>query len=690
MVISHNMSAMNSQARLKGTSEALAKSTSRLSSGYRINIAADDAAGLTISEKMRFQIRGLNKASRNAQDGISLIQTAEGALAEAHTMLQRIRELAVQAANDTNTDTDRDAIQSEVDQLVSQIDQIAETTQFNGMNLLDGTWTSEGADALKKELVYAVSRTDENSGTGAPGQLFTLQALNGANQGKNVSLQDVFETQGLGPNIIYQEIEDDFATTQTAAGTATAAGYDALKNTLKTEIVPQAVNAIVNTFNDTFGYLSSSSIGIGLQLSNNSSSSVLASVGIGYSYYSDKTMVTNALTYSLNVNMAHLNMDASGNLTADSRRSLETTIVHEMMHAMMDEALTSGMVGVTDGKLDSSNRFPKWFIEGMAQAAAGGCSNDNDWVNGSLGLNASSSEATISSVVKNNKNALSSGSVSSQYGTGYLACMYLGYLVNGGTGVDAASVANGLDSLMNQMKQGKGLNDIVKESTQYNGLADFQKKFGDAASSKFIKQLLGSVGNIGNGGLVTGDYTANDLLPDAAYNTNLFQLNTTNTTIKNTYPAGVDVFADGGSGGFSGPRDGGDPRGGLNLQVGSLEGQYIRVYIDRMDASALGVSMLSVGSHDEAGEAIALTDEAIRIVSNQRSSLGAYQNRLEHTISNLDNGAENTQSAESRIRDTDMAEEMVNYSRSNILMQAGQSVLAQANRSTDGVLQLLG
>ncbi|MCM1440560.1 MAG: hypothetical protein NC131_15390 [Roseburia sp.] len=459
---------------------------------------------------------------------------------------------------------------------------------------------------------------------------------------------------------------------------------------MKTEIVPQAVNALIDTFNDTFGYLSGSSIGIGLKLYNNASSSTLASVGIGYSYYSDKTMVSNTLTYSLNVNMAHLNMDASGNLTADSRRALETTIVHEMMHAMMDESLTSGMVGVSDGKLDSSNRFPQWFIEGMAQAAAGGCSNDNDWVNGGLGLNASSSEAAVSSAVKSSKNALSSGSTASQYGTGYLACMYLGYLVNGSKGTDAISVANGLDSLMNQMKQGQSLNDIVKDSTPYGGLADFQKRFGDSASAKFIHELLAAAGSTGNGALVSGNYQTSDLLPDAAFNTNLFQLNTTNTTIKNTYPADVDVFADGGSGGFAGPKAGGDPRGGLNLQVGSLEGQRIRVYIDRMDAASLGVSMLSVASHDDAGETIALADEAIRLVSKQRSSLGAYQNRLEHTINNLDNTSENTQSAESRIRDTDMADEMVDYSRANILMQAGQSMIAQANRSADGVLQLLG
>lgn len=143
MVVQHNLSAMNTNRQLGGVTSAQSKSTEKLSSGYRINRAADDAAGLTISEKMRSQIRGLNRASDNAQDGISLIQTAEGALNEAHSILQRMNELATQAANDTNTSTDRTAIQAEIDQLTSEINRIQSTTQFNTMNLLDGTFSGK-------------------------------------------------------------------------------------------------------------------------------------------------------------------------------------------------------------------------------------------------------------------------------------------------------------------------------------------------------------------------------------------------------------------------------------------------------------------------------------------------------------------------------------------------------------------
>lgn len=138
MVVQHNLSAMNTNRQMGTVTNALSKSTEKLSSGYKINRAADDAAGLSISEKMRSQIRGLNKASSNAEDGISLIQVAEGALNESHSILQRMNELATQAANDTNTSTDRDAIQQELSQLTSELDRIYSTTQFNTMNLLDG------------------------------------------------------------------------------------------------------------------------------------------------------------------------------------------------------------------------------------------------------------------------------------------------------------------------------------------------------------------------------------------------------------------------------------------------------------------------------------------------------------------------------------------------------------------------
>lgn len=161
MVVQHNLTAANTNRQLGITTNGLQKSTEKLSSGYKINRAADDAAGLSISEKMRNQIRGLNKASDNAQDGISLVQTAEGALNEVHSMLQRMSELAVQASNDTNQTVDRTALQSEVAQLQTEIQRVADTTQFNKQNILNGDFTSKniqvGANA--NELI-GISITD--------------------------------------------------------------------------------------------------------------------------------------------------------------------------------------------------------------------------------------------------------------------------------------------------------------------------------------------------------------------------------------------------------------------------------------------------------------------------------------------------------------------------------------------------
>ena len=165
MVVQHNMSALNANRQLGVTVGTLSKSTEKLSSGYRVNRAADDAAGLSISEKMRSQIKGLNKASSNAQDGISLVQTAEGALNEAHSILQRMNELSTQAANDTNTTVDRKAIQKEVDALAEELNRIASTTQFNTMNLLDGAFTGKNLQVGSLEGQKIAITIDSMSGT---------------------------------------------------------------------------------------------------------------------------------------------------------------------------------------------------------------------------------------------------------------------------------------------------------------------------------------------------------------------------------------------------------------------------------------------------------------------------------------------------------------------------------------------
>ena len=412
MVVQHNMQAANANRMLNVTTGQQAKSTEKLSSGYRINRAADDAAGLTISEKMRKQIRGLDRASTNAEDGVSAVQTAEGALTEVHSMLQRMNELAVQSANGTNSATDRKAIQDEVDQLSTEIDRVSETTKFNETYLLKGDTKSKTQASFMK------------SGYATAGELY-------------------------------------------AAGSKTALTRDELKKAIANgdKIYSKAeTNAGDQTDGD------------------------IAKAGIDYAYVTK----------------------------------------------LYDK----------DGKQVSAENIAK-------------------------GLNADGKTAA----------------------TNY-------YTTDGG----------------------KAANDKVpKENiaiTKANAIDD----------AKGFIQKFDVNGNLS-----------------------------------------------------------------FNLHVGadSSSDNKIKVEIASMDSKGIGIKNIKVDTEDDATAAIDRISEAISKVSSQRSSLGAVQNRLEHTINNLDNVSENTTSAESRIRDTDMAKEMVNYSKNNILAQAGQSMLAQANQSNQGVLSLL-
>ena len=395
MVVQHNLTAMNANRQLGITTGAQAKSSEKLSSGYRINRAGDDAAGLKISEKMRSQIRGLDKASDNAQDGVSLIQTAEGALNEAHSILQRMNELAVQGANDTNQSIDRDAINQELDALTTELDRISETTQFNKQNLLDGSF------ADKKLQV-------------------------GANTNQKIAVSiDNMNAASLGlASISYTTKETGTAPTK------------------------------------------------------------LTYQGMTYNYVGTKTM-------SKNVD--------------DAVKQFQGSIAAKVV--------------VTD--------FAQQY----------------DSKTGSVYFN------TVD--------------------------------MNGKT---------------------------IRTSTAANAAA-YAASFNKAAVSLDVRNNF-------------KDYV------------------TTSATAATT---------------------------DKDIQVGRP----------------------SVADYETANATLSAVQNAINKVSTQRSALGALQNRLEHTIANLDNVSENTQSAESRIRDTDMADEMVEYSKNNILAQAGQSMLAQANQSTQGVLSLL-
>lgn len=717
MIVKHNITAMNNERCLSVITGREAKKSEKLSSGYRINRAADDAAGLSISEKMRRQLRGLTQASLNAQDGISLCQSAEGALHEVHGMLQRMNELAVQAANGINSDLDRTYLQEEVAQIISEVDRVASTTTFNEMTLLNGA--------------YGKKAPVQNTGT-------------------------VTTTPGITyiDPIIYRAV----TTTQNPDPTNfTMAGYDTLKAALKDQIVPQAVSALLDTFDDTFGYLDGSNIGIGLILFDNPSDTTVAYVRTAPSWWST-TPIAFDVTYTLGVNIGMLTFadPTTGELQENSRQALESTITHEMMHALMYESLTSGMTGL-DTSGNYVDGFPLWFVEGTAQMAGGGIG----WVKAGLRIDEYSDEAAIQTALAASNKNLNSNTTASYYATGYLASMYLGYLAYGGNSMDPTHIAAGVDHILNEVKSGKSLSQVISENSPYADIDDFEAKFATDGAA-FTKDLLAVAAN-GRGAVVTGDYNTMNLLPDVTMADPVYDLDTQHAYVENVYPAGYPVMSggsesgtgisgpsytpatdiigySGGTGGTTNPdagNTGGNQggggttpttpggtggggttpttpggnqggggtipttpggnqgggsgityHGGLSLQVGSEAGQHITVYIEAMNAAQLGIEQVDISTEQGASDAIDVIKEAISRVSTQRAELGACQNRLEHTVRSLDNVIENTQAAESRIRDTDMAKEMVELSNLSILRQAGQSMLAQTKSSNASVLAL--
>lgn len=545
MIVQHNMSAMNANRMLGITNSSLAKSTEKLSSGYKINRAADDAAGLSISEKMRSQIRGLNKASDNAQDGISLIQTAEGALNESHSILQRMRELSVQASNGTETDDDREAVQKEISQLQDELTRISSTTEFNTMKLLDGS----------------------------------LGGPQGVSKGTN------------------QTIGGQVANLKAATTTTAIAGAD---------------TSSLTTWGKEYINIDGSSIEVDWSTLTDEEKSILKKDWTGNT---DLTAATKAA--ELVENTINKAIDNSG-----------TGVAHIKVQATDAKhfKLTSGSEGINS-------------------------QIKTDFANNAYGT----STASVLSTMFDAGNTAIDVSGTTKYGGDAVAATEKFYMnINGQSlVVTPATVANGAD--MSDVATGleTQINDAITKYNDGRDEADKLKKVTVDVSKDGRLVVSSESGSVSFSDFGTGE-TAKKLGLDAS---------ATKTAAN----------------------------GGMTLQIGANEGQTMNFGIDDMSAASLGVDggKVDLATQSGAQKATTTIDAAIKKVSAQRSKLGAVQNRLEHTIANLDTAAENTQTSESRIRDTDMAEEMVAYSKNNILLQAGQSMLAQANQSNQGVLSLL-
>jgi flagellin len=489
MRINHNIAALNTYRQLTNNTSAGSQSLEKLSSGLRINRAGDDAAGLAISEKMRGQIRGLDMASKNAQDGISFIQTAEGALNETHSIIQRMRELAVQSANDTNTGGDRQKLQSEVDQLAIEITRISNTTEFNTRNLLNGGVQDANAGAVK---FHIGANADQNLS-------LSISAMDASSLGIARDVKTAALTSGVGIT----------AATISTAATAAADAYT----------ISAAVNAA------TAGTATSA---IGNAVSGSGSISVQIDGGATITYNFTSGATAASIASGLNTALgsgATAAINASGNLE-----------------------ITSATTGST-------------------------------------------SSAAITAVTP------------------------------GGTGLTTTAGTDGTDASMTVSLTGASSGGATYTSTVAL----------DATSVAFAAGIT-----------LTKDATA--------------------TT----------------SGGIGG-----------TVTVAQTDSSSATFASGVQTAEAIAAGGIDISTQANANAAITTLNAALESVSDERSKLGAFQNRLDHTINNLGTTAENLTASESRIRDVDMAKEMMEFTKNNILTQAAQAMLAQANQQPQGVLQLL-
>ena len=575
MIVQHNMSAMNANRMLGITNSSLAKSTEKLSSGYRINRAADDAAGLSISEKMRSQIRGLNKASDNAQDGISLIQTAEGALNESHSILQRMRELSVQASNGTETDDDREAVQKEISQLQDELTRISSTTEFNTMKLLDGSVGSKSASSQGATL------TGSSVATFGAASLTTedISNYNLSKFANGASVKDTFEIDGQTFTVDWSKGEakeflakygvDYSGTAMTDPQTKSFASD--LESLLNNAASDAGVSGTVSVKYNATGK-------VDIKSNNKTEDSSFGFVGTDAKTV-DQTKNTPDATSSFGAVLLGTN-DKNTNKVVDATQKFANTIADNSKFTMT--------INGTEVKADIGTTALK----------------EGDDMNTATTGVAALVEKAIQGAVDTYNTAI---------------------------GADSSTQLNKTDFTVTTNKDGSF-------NVVYNGDKDISFSFGEFTDDKGL----------------TG---------------------TTATKLGLTNKQSASATSN----------------KGIELQIGANEGQTMEFTIDDMSAAALGVdgNKVDLATQDGAQKATTTIDAAIKKISAQRSKLGAVQNRLEHTIANLDTAAENTQTSESRIRDTDMAEEMVAYSKNNILLQAGQSMLAQANQSNQGVLSLL-
>lgn len=595
MRVQHNIPAMNAYRNYNNNTKAIAKNLEKLSSGYRINRAGDDAAGLAISEKMRAQITGLATAQKNAKDGISLIQTAEGALTEVHSMLNRMFELAEQSANGTyDNEVDRANLQKEFDALRSEIDRIADSSNFNGKNLLDGSldsamrvtnadWAIEADIATKGST--ATLGTETILHQNAPQAVKTSFSVELHNISLDLKENDVFKLDlGNGSSI---ELTAKSSPGAIAAPTTAAATGEIGEG----KYSGSQLAAFIQT---NFGTLK---------------------------FAADDT------------SLQDFTVKASGSTLTFTQNSIPAS-AGKVVEASAGVSMTLNNAG--GGSMN---------IGGSANHTA---SHNTNRTNETKGTQAgaeilASTQVTLTDTMLADGNTITIGDQTYTFKR------------------DANSTASGSTVI--------DLTDMAGAPT-----ADLVKK----AAERITAAAAGnSVFTVGFSGTITGGNSAELTLVERQ-GQRVMDLTTFNGIQKNVQ-AGTAVAGAGTS---------------LSLQIGDTSADYnmLKVSVGDMHVRALGIDArnINIDRQDLAQNAMDSIKNAVNSVSSTRGDLGALQNRLDHTINNLGVMEENIQDAESTIRDTDVAAEMMKYTKNNILIQSAQAMLAQANQLPQGVLQLLG
>ena len=671
MVVQHNLTAINANRMLGITQGTLSSSTEKLSSGYKINRAADDAAGLSISEKMRKQIRGLTKASSNAEDGISAVQTAEGALQEVTDMLQRMNELAVQASNGTNSTTDRQSIQDEIEQLTTEIDRVAETTKFNETYLLkgnaDGTSSSQLVNAHDAGLA---GKLVDNGKTAK----FTVDSK--LNEGDKVTIagaEYTIGTDGAGKSGTdgYKKLVAD--------NTAVKAG-DSITDKSKSityTIVDKAGISDVDA--NAGGALKLTSGKSAFTVTHEDGSKVTYDVddagGAGKISAKDaEDLIKQELAAGSKVTMTK---DAIGNgCNIEVVNALTTTGANQEISSYNTSLITQA--GVKQSTVDNLAKAAN-FTNGVTDMAEG----DSVTISGKTTTYLKSDPAAASDISDIISKLDDGAKVSISRDAGNGTKNAVTYTV--GKTTDAVNNVYTVADLADLIKHGDDVA-IATSATDYDAINEAAAKgITIATDGTTLTNLYTTVGNVkSEDSDVISKADALQKIADELQKASSIGTDTAATVVNNN------------DGTFEINKGSVEVKDKLNfsLHVGADADMTNKITVNLESMSAAGLGIKGINVNDETGMsatyAVDSIEDAIKKVSSQRSALGAVQNRLEHTIKNLDNVVENTTAAESQIRDTDMATEMVKYSNSNILAQAGQSMLAQANQSNQGVLSLLG